>query len=59
MIAVAHTSPICYLIPIGEIGLLPKLYYPSGADLPVCLLVAGRHGRKPPLLIENMGAGIG
>jgi predicted nucleic acid-binding protein len=26
MIAVADTSPICYLILIGEIGLLPKLF---------------------------------
>ena len=26
MIAVADTSPICYLIPIGEIDLLPKLF---------------------------------
>ena len=26
MIAVADTSPICYLILIGEIDLLPKLY---------------------------------
>jgi len=26
MIAVADTSPICYLILIGEIDLLPKLF---------------------------------
>jgi predicted nucleic acid-binding protein len=26
MIAVADTSPLCYLIPIGEIDLLPKLF---------------------------------
>src|ERR1017187_10373048 len=30
----------------------------SGADLPVCLLVAGR-GRKPSRFIENMGAAPG
>lgn len=26
MIAVAVTSPVCYLIPIGEIDLLPRLF---------------------------------
>jgi len=26
MIAVSDTSPICYLVPIGEIDILPKLY---------------------------------
>jgi len=26
MIAVADTSPICYLVLIGEIDLLPKLF---------------------------------
>ena len=26
MIAVADTSPVCYLVAIGEIGLLPKLF---------------------------------
>jgi predicted nucleic acid-binding protein len=34
MIAVADTSPICYLILIGEIDLLPKLFSQVLVTLP-------------------------
>jgi hypothetical protein len=38
MIAVADTSPICSLIPIGEIDLLPKLF--SQVLVPEAVLAA-------------------
>ena len=42
MIAVSDTSPICYLILIGEIEILPKLY--SNLLLPPGL------GSQPPVV---------
>jgi len=46
MIAVADTSPICYLILIGEIDLLPKLF--SQVLVPEAVLAELLHKDAPP-----------
>ncbi len=46
MIAVADTSPICYLILIGEIDLLPKLF--DEVLLPHAVLAELLHEDAPP-----------
>ena len=45
MIAVADTSPICYLILIGEVDLLPKLF--SQVLVPEAVLAELLHEDAP------------
>ena len=49
MIAVADTPPICYLILIGEIDLLPKLFSQVLLPQPVLALSGTAQGNSRPL----------
>lgn len=50
MIAVADTSPLCYLIVIGEVGLLPQLF--DQVLIPPAVIAELRHPDAPPTVRE-------